>query len=99
MNSQFADLATGDDAIAVRAHPDLVDRLGGEGTNVRVVSDHGDVVGPLRADHRLRVDTIAIGHGAPECDVSRLTSASIGIDPHTGMVEQSALPCRLLPID
>lgn len=98
MNSQFATLATGTvDDVAVRVHPDVASAHGGPGATVRVVSPHGEVTGPIVVDERLRPDTLTIGHGSSTCDVSRLTSGSEMIDPLTGMVEQTAIPCRLLP--
>lgn len=97
MNSQLGSLAVGtEDEVAVRAHPDVVGALD-HPESVRVVTAHGTVTGRLVADARLRADTVTIGHGSEACDVSRLTSAVDGIDPLTGMVEQSALRCRLEP--
>ena len=98
MNSQMATLTTGtDDEIGVRMHPDVAQGVGGEGASVVVHTDHGSVTGRVVVDARLRADTVTIGHGSEACDVSRLTSATNGIDPLTGMVEQSALRCRLDP--
>ena len=96
MNSQFEISTTGtDDEIRVRVHPDVATRFGGEGALVTVDSSTGSVDGRLAIDARLRPDTITIGHGSASCDVSRLTSAVEGVDPLTGMVLQSGLPCGL----
>lgn len=96
MNSQMETLALGtDDEIAVRAHPSVVAAVGGEGARVRLETDHGEVIGLVTADARLRADTVTLGHGSIGCNVSELTSASIGVDALTGMIEQSALACRL----
>ena len=98
MNSQFADLASGtDDEVSIRLHPSVAADHGGPGARVRVASEHGSVEGPIVTDHRLRPDCVVIGHGSSACDVSRLTSSTLAIDPLTGMPEQSAIPCRLLP--
>ena len=98
MNSQLESLTPGtDDEIGVRVHPDLARSVGGEGALVTVHTDHGSVTGRVVVDPRLRPDTVTIGHGSESCDVSRLTSGVSGIDPLTGMVEQSALRCRLEP--
>lgn len=96
MNSQFGALADGTgDAPAVRMHPTVAAAHGGDGATVRVETASGSVTGPIVADPRLRPDTVTIGHGSPSCDVSRLTSGTDGIDALTGMVEQSAIACRL----
>lgn len=98
MNSQMEALTPGtDDEIGVRVHTDLAVTLGGEGALVTVHTDHGSVTGRIVADARLRPDTVTIGHGSESCDVSRLTSGVSGIDPLTGMVEQSGLRCWLSP--
>ncbi|MFM8860871.1 MAG: molybdopterin dinucleotide binding domain-containing protein, partial [Acidimicrobiia bacterium] len=98
MNSQLEALTPGtDDEIGVRVHPDLAAAVGGEGAPVTVHTDHGSVTGRIVIDARLRSDTVTIGHGSESCDVSRLTSGVSGIDPLTGMVEQSGLRCRLRP--
>jgi len=98
MNSQLEHLTDGtDDEAGIRVHPDVASTIGGAGAPAVVHTEHGSVSGPIVVDPRLRPDTVTIGHGSETCDVSRLTSAVDGIDPLTGMVEQSALRCRLEP--
>ena len=76
-------------------HPGRAAGLGPDGTLVTVRSAHGSLTGALRADDRLHPDAVAVAHGWGDPNVSALTSATVDVDPLTGMVRQGGVPVEL----
>lgn len=102
MNSQLRDVAapgSRTETVSVRVHPDLAERLGGDGARVEVRSASGSLTGALTADDRLHHDAVAIAHGWDDPNVSALTSAELDVDPLTGMVLQSGVPISVRRVD
>ncbi|MCU1483271.1 MAG: putative dehydrogenase [Actinomycetia bacterium] len=72
----------------VRVHPD--DAVGLE-ESVTVTSAHGSITGSLVVDPTLRPGTVSVNHGRAASDVASLTSATVDVDPLTGMPLASGL--------
>jgi len=66
-----------------------------DGARMRVTSATGSLEGRAKIDPALRQGTVWVPHGWPQLNVSELTSDQLGVDPLTGMVEQSGLAVRV----
>lgn len=66
-----------------------------DGASMRVTSATGSLEGRAKIDVALRQGAVWVPHGWPELSVSQLTSDRVGVDPLTGMVEQSGLVVRV----
>jgi anaerobic selenocysteine-containing dehydrogenase len=66
-----------------------------DGAPMRVTSATGSLEGRAKIDPALRQGAVWIPHGWPQLSVSELTSDRLGVDPLTGMVEQSGLAVRV----
>jgi anaerobic selenocysteine-containing dehydrogenase len=103
MNSQLRDVAARGgrvEAAYLSMHPDDAARRGVEdGAAVTVTSTHtgGVLHADARLDDRIARGTVSLPHGWDDVNVSMLTSASIGVDPLTGMVLQSGLAVEVRP--
>jgi anaerobic selenocysteine-containing dehydrogenase len=99
MNSQFRDVsAPGARLETPSAELSDVDcaRLGlGEGDRVRITSEHGELIAVTHISTRVAPGCVGVPHGWSVADVSRLTSADVDVDQHTGMIRQSGLPVRI----
>lgn len=93
MNSaRYDSAARAEDPPWVRANPDDAEAWGlADGAAVRVRSAHGEVVGTLHVDDRLRPGVVSLTHGWADANVSRLVSATDGVDPATGMPSLAAV--------
>ena len=81
----------------VRVNPDDAAGRGLQsGDSARVTSDFGILDADVHLDARLRRGVISISHGWHEANVSRLTSASEGVDPLTTQPQMTALPVSLI---
>jgi anaerobic selenocysteine-containing dehydrogenase len=72
-----------------------------DGASIAVISAHGVVVGSAMIDDEIRPGVVSVPHGwsgelGP--NVCELTSATDGVDPLTGMVEQTGLAVRILAV-
>lgn len=98
MNSQLRDVAgpggrREDSGVAM--HPDDAMRLGlsdGEAVEVRHQSTGASFITVLRVDDRVRPGVVSAPHGWTDANVGALTSGSTGVDPLSGMVQQSMIP-------
>jgi anaerobic selenocysteine-containing dehydrogenase len=84
----------GDSEAQVRVHPD--DAAGLDGS-VTVTSAHGSITGSVVLDPTMRPGTVSVNHGRAGSDVARLTSATVDVDPLTGMPLASGLLVTLSP--
>ena len=85
------------DSPEVRVNPeDAAGRGLQSGDSARVASDFGVLDADVHLDARLRRGVISITHGWHEANVSRLTSASQGVDPLTTQPQMTALPVSLI---
>ncbi len=66
-----------------------------DGAPMRVASAAGSLEGRARIDPALRPGTVWVPHDWPRLSVSELTSDRLGVDPLTGMVEQTGLAVRV----
>jgi len=99
MNSQFRDVSAPGARLETPS-AELSDvagaRLGlGEGDRVRITSEHGELIAVTRISTRVAPGCVGVPHGWSVADVSRLTSADVDVDQHTGMIRQSGLPVRI----
>jgi anaerobic selenocysteine-containing dehydrogenase len=94
MNSQLRNLTD----TAVMVAPSRAAELGGDGTRVEVRAANRVVSGVVRGDPRIPPGVVSIPHGWVTPNVSGLTSVDSDIDPHTGMVRQSAIPVEIRPL-
>jgi anaerobic selenocysteine-containing dehydrogenase len=84
----------GDTEPQVRVHPE--DGAGLDGL-VTVASAHGAITATVVLDPTMRPGTVSVNHGRAAADVARLTSATVDVDPLTGMPLASGLPVTLAP--
>lgn len=63
-----------------------------DGDRVTVTSAHGRLEGALRVSPDLRTGAVSIPHGYGAPNVTTLTSATVDVDPYTGMVRQGGVP-------
>jgi anaerobic selenocysteine-containing dehydrogenase len=68
-----------------------------DGQLVRVTSAHGTVTGHAQVSDRTGRGAVSLTHGRGEVDVSRLTSAVVGIDVLTGMPRMSGVAVTVEP--
>jgi anaerobic selenocysteine-containing dehydrogenase len=100
VNSTLRDLGGARDEDAVFLHRDDAAEIGAaEGTLVRVASEHGSLVGPVRIEAGLRHGTVSIHHASGDVNVANLTSGAVNVDPVTGMVLQSGIPVTLSVVE
>jgi anaerobic selenocysteine-containing dehydrogenase len=66
-----------------------------DGATMRVTSATGSLEGRAKIDPALREGAVWVPHGWPQLSVSELTSDQLGVDPLTGMVEQTGLAVRV----
>jgi anaerobic selenocysteine-containing dehydrogenase len=103
MNSQLRGIAARGgrlEAPHLTMHPDDAAQRGVvDGTTVTVTSTTtgGVLRAEAKVDDRIARGTVSLPHGWDDVNVSQLTSASIGVDPLTGMVLQSGLPVEVRP--
>jgi anaerobic selenocysteine-containing dehydrogenase len=84
------------DAPEVLVHPaDAAEHRIADGAVVEVRSSSGVLLGRARFDPHIRRGVVSVPHGFAETNVNRLTSASKGVDPLTGMVLQSGIEVTL----
>lgn len=84
----------GDTEPQVRVHPE--DAVGLDGL-VTVASVHGSLTGSVVLDPTMRPGTVSVNHGRAGADVAHLTSATVDVDPLTGMPHASGLPVTVSP--
>jgi anaerobic selenocysteine-containing dehydrogenase len=101
INSQLADGLTtkGDPEHAgVWLSPEDAARLGiTDKQFVTVASRHGELSVRAQVDADVPLGVVMIPSGYEQFNVSTLTSATDGVDPITGMVEQSGIPVTVMP--
>jgi anaerobic selenocysteine-containing dehydrogenase len=99
MNSALRDTAgPGERLDTARIHLHAQDAAAAgivDGEPIRVSSATGSLEGVAKIDTALRQGAVWVPHGWPELSVSALTSERVGVDPLTGMVEQSGLAVRI----
>jgi anaerobic selenocysteine-containing dehydrogenase len=88
-----------DDGTDVLVHPDDAKTAGiVDGGLVRVASANGFVEGRVRVTDDIARGAVSVPHGFSDPNVCSLTSDADGVDPTTGMVEQSGIAVSLTPI-
>jgi anaerobic selenocysteine-containing dehydrogenase len=75
----------------IRLHPDDAANRG----TVRVSSAHGAMTATVRADPAVRSGTVSVNHGRADANVGALTSATVDVDPLTGMPMATGVPVEL----
>jgi len=102
MNSALRDIAARGERLDeawIHLHAGDAARAGIEdGAAMAVISHAGRLQGRARIDEGIRQGAVWVPHGWPELCVSQLTSDRHGIDPLTGMVEQSGLEIVIEPM-
>ncbi|MGH9041161.1 MAG: molybdopterin dinucleotide binding domain-containing protein, partial [Acidimicrobiia bacterium] len=79
-------------------HPDDAARLGlGSGDEVGVATAHGETAAAIEVTDSIRPGAVSLPHGWDTPGVNRLTSATEGVDPLTGMPRFSGLPVTVRP--
>jgi anaerobic selenocysteine-containing dehydrogenase len=86
------------DRFEILVHPDEAPPAGVvDGAEVIVRSQAGELVGTVRFDDEIARGVVAIPHGWTNANVNVLISASLDIDPVTGMARLSGTPVTLRP--
>jgi anaerobic selenocysteine-containing dehydrogenase len=102
LNSQLRDTAAPGgrlDTPLVSLHPvDAASRGISHGARVSVRSLTGTTEGTADLDDGMLPGTVSVPHGFADTAVGRLTSGRIDTDPLTGMVLQSGVPVRVVPL-
>jgi len=87
-----------EDPAVVRCHPATLGALGlADGDRAEVRNAHGSLMTTVRADDRVRPGVASLTHGWTDPGVGRLVSATVDVDPLTGMVCMAAVPVDLVP--
>jgi anaerobic selenocysteine-containing dehydrogenase len=104
MNSQLRGVAATGGRVetgVLSLHPhDAATRGLADGDAVDVVSTVTGAAFRVTAsiDDRMRPGAVSMPHGWDDANVCAITSASIGVDPLTGMVWQSGIPVEVRPV-
>ena len=86
------------DPVEVVMNPhDAVERGVSDGQVVRVSSAHGTVTGRAHVTDRTGRGAVSLTHGRADLHASRLTSASVDVDPLTGMPRMSGVAVSVEP--
>ena len=97
MNSQLRDVSAPGGRVetqSIHVSPQMAATIGTPGRAI-ISNVHGTVAAALVVDERLHPEAVTLAHGWGEQNVSGLTSTDQGVDPLTGMVQQSGLRCSL----
>ena len=82
----------------MRLHPDAARAAGvAAGDRAMVTSEHGTLVATVAVDANVRADVASLTHGRRGRSAGRLTSASVEVDPLTGMPHASGVPVTVEP--
>jgi anaerobic selenocysteine-containing dehydrogenase len=98
MFNSLASLSGRQEEQEILVHPETAEAAGvRDGDHVRVVSDHGAMVGPVVVTDRISPDAVAASHGYVDSHVGRLISTRQGVDPISGQITQTGIPVRIEP--